>query len=144
MNNKNGIKKRVLSIIEQLGPLTSIELAEHANWSTSFGRAAVAYCRSLEPRVLYIKEYIRSEEYGRLYPRAVYALGDLPDAKKPKPLSHSVYNERHRAKKAAQVASVFALAEPVDKRRLTTRKRPDAAERVRNRTREGLGSVETQ
>lgn len=130
--NRDGAKKRVLILLEEIGPLASIEIAEHAGWSASYARAAVAYCRRLRPKRIFIEKYIRSEEFGRYYPRAVYALGDVDDAKKPRPLGQSVYNYRHRQNKLKKIGSVFALGTPVDKRRLTTKKRPDVAEKQRN------------
>ena len=142
MNNKNGAKKRVIQILSEVGPLCSAEIAEQAEWSDSYARAAVSYCRTLWPKQIYIKEYLRSEEFARCYPRAVYAIGDLPDAKKPQPFSHAVYNQRHRNKKTTQVASIFTIAQPLDKRRLTTKKRPDVAERLRNRPDNGMGEAE--
>jgi len=36
------------------------------------------------PKRLYIKSYVYDQEGERFYPRAVYDLGDKPDAKKPK------------------------------------------------------------
>lgn len=133
-------KNRVLAAIEEGGPMSSIELAEYLGWHISFARSAVAYCRKKEPKVLYIKSYSRNEDHGKLYPRAVYALGDLPDHPKPKKLKRKILNARHRAKKRKLISSVFELGEAVDTRRLTTRKRPDVAEILRNRARKGVGA----
>jgi hypothetical protein len=36
------------------------------------------------PKRIHVVRYVYDEEGARRYPRAVYALGDLPDAKKPK------------------------------------------------------------
>lgn len=122
-------KARALKIIEEFGPLSAREVAEHMGISYSFGRAAVSYCKNLKQ--IYVSEYRRDEDGGRLYPRALYMPGNLPDAKKPKPLPESVYRKRHVKKKQAIVNSVFGLATPVDHRRLTQRKRPDVTERHR-------------
>lgn len=137
--NKTTIS-RILTVLKEVGPMTSRELGEHMGWARSYARSAVAHCRKNTEKLIYIKQWVRSEEYGTLYLRPVYAAGSESDAKKPKPLGRNTYNQRHRAKKRKQLASIFELAIPVDKRRLTTRKRPDAAERIRNRVGESLGS----
>lgn len=122
-------KSNALKVIEELGPMSAREVAEHMGISYSFGRAAVSYCKNLKQ--IYIHSYRRDEDGGRLYPRALYAAGNLPDAKKMKPLPVSAYRKRHTKKKQAIVNSVFGLATPVDHRRLTQRKRPDVTERHR-------------
>lgn len=131
---------KILTVLEEVGPMTSRELGEHMGWARSYARTAIAHCRKNTEKKIYIKQWLRSEEYGKLYLRPVYAAGSESDAKKPKPLGRAVYNKRHRDKKRKQMPSIFGLAIPVDKRRLTTRKRPDVAERIRNRVGESLGS----
>ncbi len=124
-------KTRVLTLIEDLGPMTAREIAEHMRITPSYARACVSYCRNTLNK-LYVTKYLREEVAGHLYPRAVYALkvtGEEPDAKRPKPLTKRDYNNRVRAKKRGRVSTVFELAVPVDKRRMTSRKRPDVRER---------------
>lgn len=58
-----------------------------------------------KPKRVHIARYVFDDEGARPYPRAVYALGDKPDALKPVAL-----NPR-------RVASVFDLGRPWDDRR---------------------------
>lgn len=141
IQNNMPAKTHVLKLLADLGPLTSIEIAEHTGWSRSYARAAVAYCKSLVPRPIYVSTYLRTEEFGRYYPRAVYALGDAEDAPKPAPLTATEYNARYRFNKQTRITDVFLLGVPIDKRRLTTRKRPDVAERLRKAAGSDLGDA---
>lgn len=121
-------KLQILEVIADNGPLSSVELAEHLSVSRSYARACVSYCK--KRKKIYVLKYVREEVDGHLYPRAVYALGNEPDAKKMRRLSQKQCRDRHRAKKRVRVASVFDLAAPVDTRRLTSRKRPDVSAKV--------------
>lgn len=122
-------------VISELGPMTAAELAEQLGTTVASARASIATCRSMGDRCpLYILKYVHHAAGAKEYPRAVYAAGNTKDAYKPRPISRKESNLRHRAKKKLLVNSVFALALPCDDRRLTTRKRPDASERLRKAT----------
>ena len=56
-------------------------------------------------RLLHITRYVQDAEGARRYPRAVYALGDKPDAKKPKS-DHKEVRRRYDANKRAKVAAI--------------------------------------
>jgi hypothetical protein len=126
------IKLKVLEILKEVGPCTSREIAEQTGWSQSFARAAVANCKKMRTedgkKVIHICEWRRDEDGGRLYPRPVYALGHRKDAQRMQPLSEGEYRKRHYDKKR-RLANIFVAAVPVDKRRLTTKKRPDVVAR---------------
>lgn len=126
------IKLRVLEILKEVGPCTSREVAEQAGWSHSFARAAVSNCKKMRDadgkKVIHICEWRRDEDGGRLYPRPVYALGDRKNAQKMAPLTETEYRKRHYDKKK-RISNIFTAAVPVDKRRITTKKRPDVVAR---------------
>lgn len=66
----------------------------------------------LNPRRVHICEWVYDMEGQRPYPRAVYALGDKPNARRPKPKKRTaIVNEyRARCKAKQQLNSVFNLA----------------------------------
>lgn len=118
-------KQAVLKLIETDGPISSQEIASVLKITINHARAVVCYLKN-RLKAIRIHSYRRDEEYGRMYPRALYVLGHARNPPKPGPLDSSEYRKRHYArKKAIGATSVFAAAVPVDKRRLTTRKRPD-------------------
>jgi hypothetical protein len=99
------IRLRILTLLQELGPMTARELAEqlkikHVNQIA----AALQGCDHF-----HISGYRRDEDGGRLYPRALYAYGPGKDAKKPPKLSRQEYNKRSKAKMRKTVSSVWDL-----------------------------------
>jgi hypothetical protein len=122
-------KEKILSALEADGPLSSQEIARNLNIPLAHARACICYCKNKLNKV-YIHSYRRDEEFGTLYPRALYAVGNRRDSVRPEPLPTAVYRKRYLSKKRAVGSnSVFGLSVPVEKRRLTTRRRPDVVER---------------
>lgn len=72
------------------------------------------------PRRVHICAWVFETEdpAERRYPRAVYALGDKPDAKKPK-VNRAAVAKKYQARNRNQVASAFHLALPARARRAT-------------------------
>lgn len=89
--------------------MTQREIAEELGLDPDLLRGYMGSLRQKRPGVLYIHSYRRDEDGGRLYPRALWAVGNRPDAKRPKPLPKSVYNKRGKDKMRKRVASVFHL-----------------------------------
>lgn len=118
-------KLAILDVIREHGPMTSTQLAEELGVSRPYARACVAYCK--KQKKIFVLRYEREVVDGHLYPRAVYDLGNKPDARRLPPLPKHVCGKRYREKKEVRVASVFDLGKPVDLKRLTTKKRPDVA-----------------
>jgi hypothetical protein len=99
------IRLRILTLLQELGPMTARELAEqlkikHVNQIA----AALQGCDHY-----HISGYRRDEDGGRLYPRALYAYGPGKEAKKPPKLSRQEYNKRSKAKMRKTVSSVWDL-----------------------------------
>ena len=116
--------------LEQHGPMTARELALKLGMSRA--HMSVKISRAREYGLIYIKAWRREASHGMLrqYLRAVYAVGNRRDAPKPPALTKVESNTLHRARKRALIpTSVFALALPVEHRRMTTRRRPDVAAR---------------
>ena len=71
------------------------------------------------PRRIHIHSYVTEMDGRRNYPRPVYALGDKPDARKPKPVPMAVSAKKWRSQQKARYAlnSVFNMAINPAKRR---------------------------
>lgn len=89
----------VLDVLTRVGPLTSREVTEffpgvsHENVS-----AVVSTLRNLATPRIHICAWTRDNGHGKSYLRAVYAVGDGPEARKPRPLSNRERCARRRAK----------------------------------------------
>lgn len=105
----------VLRVLAEQGPLTGAGLrlalgAEQREISSVISRM----CRVLptKPKRLFIREWVRDDEgSSTAHPRAVYDIGDLPDARKPKP-DRAAVTKRCRDRKAKRVSSVWEFAMP--------------------------------
>lgn len=73
--------------IVQFGEITAMELAEHLGIGR-YDAHAVLHRMNKRTKAglkrIHIVRYIDDHDGARKYPRAVYAMGDKPDAKKPK------------------------------------------------------------
>jgi len=105
-----------LALLNECGELTAQEFADYVE----IGRYdAHAVLRRMAKRTkaglkrAYVVRYIMDHDGARDYPRPVYALGDQPDAAKPKADPKAVkrrYEQRVRQRNTAN--SVFNLARP--------------------------------
>ena len=135
-----GGKTIVTNAIKEMGPMTAEEFAQEREIPLNHARAYISYCKVR--KLVYVLKYKRESEVGNVaYPRAVYALGDKPDAPKPERWPLQVTNKRHRDKKRKRVTSIFTMGVPVDALRITTQKRPDVSERNRKKRESSLGSA---
>jgi hypothetical protein len=86
-------------LLASVGPLTSREAAEFFEDSSHMNVSAVlSTMRTAARKQVYIIEWARDIVQEREYLRAVYALGDKPDARKPQPLTNAQKLARSRAK----------------------------------------------
>lgn len=103
-----------LAAIAEFGEISAMELADYLG----IGRYdAHAVLNRMSKRTkaglkrIYVVRYIHDHEGARKYPRAVYAVGDKPDARKPKADQNAVKRAHYaRAKSRATSNSVFNLA----------------------------------
>lgn len=108
----------ILDAIEAYGPMTRIELQTHIGQDSGGVSSVLTRLRKQHkttPKRVYIKTYVHDQENARTYPRAVYALGDKPDAKRPR-MSRLEIRRRYDAKKKKRYTmnSVFNLTKSRD------------------------------
>lgn len=109
-------RKAVLDTLIACGPLPSTEVAEFFPGTPSINVSKVlGELRRTTPKRVYVHAWTRDVANGKTYPRAVYAAGDKPDARRPKPEAKRVIAKRYRERQKlrcvpAGPSSVFDLA----------------------------------
>lgn len=99
--------------LEACGPLTSREIHQFFPASSQQDVSAmISTMRHLATQQVYIHSWVRENDYGKDYLRAVYALGAKPDARKPRKLTNAERCRRHKQRRAIPKAanSVFNWA----------------------------------
>jgi len=92
----------ILKALADEGPMTRAELCRATGLGHDYASAVLtrlSRAMTTIPKRVYITGYIHDAEGKRRYPRAVYDLGDKPDAKRPKPDKKAIrkrYDERKR------------------------------------------------
>ena len=102
---------KVERLLIEHGELTSADICTELNINRRQIGAVLSRMNKESPHLpkrIYKVRYIHEHENQRRYPRSVYALGDLPDAKKPKANPHA-NSKRYRARASKKVSSVFHL-----------------------------------
>lgn len=114
---KNLRIKQVLQLLEEYGPMTGAEIAEMTDMSRIDASTALLRlnrANSKNPKRIHIIKWVEDHHGQRRYPRAVYALGDGSDAKKPKPDPNARKREYEARKKNRLKGSfVFNLGTPL-------------------------------
>lgn len=90
----------IRDILQHCGPLTMRDIAQFYP-SLDYHDVAkyiAAMRRCVVNKQLYIQSWTM-EGVGRRYPRPVYALGNKPDARKPRPVSASERAKQYRMRK---------------------------------------------
>ena len=102
----------IRDVLAKCGPLTSADLLEffpgagHRDLASMLGKMRRAVVKTI-----HICRWDMHRDGEKSTPRAVYALGSLPDVKAPKPRPASEASARYRAKhKVRAPNSVFQLA----------------------------------
>lgn len=109
----------ILSQLKELGPMTSFEIAQSLGMTKTEISGVLSRLWRVGPKTpkrVYKQSYVHDAESSRRYPRAVYALGDSPDAPKPK-RDIKANKKRYLQKKNGRVNSVWMLGMTRDKRR---------------------------
>lgn len=86
---------KILKAFEENGEMTRKEVCEYIGLDRMYVSAILTRMNrpgKTLPKRIHVVRYVYDEEGARRYPRAVYALGDQPDAKKPK--SNPAENKR--------------------------------------------------
>jgi len=88
MTKWGAVSAQIIQALETIGPMTRKELCDHLDIDRGIGAAIanrMARPSATMPKRVHIASYVYDQEGQRRYPRAVYAIGDCPDAKRPKP-----------------------------------------------------------
>jgi hypothetical protein len=97
-------------------PMGSAEIAREIGLSRERVCSCISRMARRNPKVerrVHIAAWVLDDGEGRRrYPRALYALGDLPNAKKPRPETGTEMARRYRERNYGQVASVWDLGKP--------------------------------
>lgn len=107
------VKVTLASIRETLaavGPMTASELARLLGAKLNNVCAQLHHMRNTVTPQIHIASWVREDGIGRKYLRAVYGLGDLPEARKPRRIGRNECMRRSRARRAVLkglVTSVF-------------------------------------
>lgn len=122
----------ILRTLEEQGPMTRAELCAALGYGHDYVSAVLTRLNRNHKTVskrIHIASYAYDADGKRRYPRAVYAIGNAPDKRKPKPNKLEI-RRRYEAKKRSWMigSSVFTLG-------LT---RQQATERVRGLLSGGL------
>lgn len=120
MKPRGEVVRRILWALYEFGPMPSTEIYALIGMSKhDCGSILTRMAHDLPtiPKRLHICGYTKDAEGQREYPRPIYALGNRPDAAKPRPLTNKERRERYRAGKAGLVNSVFMLGMPRKERR---------------------------
>ena len=112
--NRGRVVIDTTAAIVEFGEITAMELAEYLGISR-YGAHAVLNRMNKRTKAglkrIHIVRYIHDHDGARKYPRAVYAMGDKPDAKKPKANQLAVKREYYaRLKSRTTMNSVFNLS----------------------------------
>lgn len=114
----------ILKVLTEYGPMTRTEVCQTLGEDRM--KIAAVFTRLNRTgdetgKRIYVVGYTDETEGSRRYPRAIYSIGDKPDAKKPK-VDRSVVARRYRENlKKRRLNSVFALG--------MTRRQHEARER---------------
>ena len=77
----------IMETLRECGEASPVEIANHLGLDRMNVSTIMTRMRrpgKVMPKRIYIKHYVHDSEGQRRYPRPVYAIGTLPDAKKPK------------------------------------------------------------
>ena len=108
------IINQILDMLKANGPMTRAELYRGLEYGVTISTVLSRMSKQQKrfPKRIYICGWTRDDEFDRCYLRPIYALGDLPDAPKPKRFSGAerskVYRERLRSRMAMN--SVFNIS----------------------------------
>lgn len=108
--------QRILQLLAEEGPMSRAEICARLGVEKFVSSAIVSRLNRAWPKTpkrVYVCAYVYDMEGERRYPRAVFALGDLPDAKRPKVDRLEVRRRAEQKKRALRTQNfVFNLALP--------------------------------
>ena len=124
----------ILRHLEEVGEATRAEMMQALDLEKGECGSVVSRLNKklpTRPKRIYVLRYVYTDDTnGRYYPRAVYALGDGEDARKPKSTRLSIMR-RYRERERHRVSSVFQWTQP---RRVRQQQRKGASLTVEEKT----------
>ena len=116
MSKYGALTDLILKLIEEEGPMSRAEICSRLGVEKFVSSAIVSRLNRAWPKTpkrVYVSHYVYDMEGERRYPRAVFALGDLPDAKRPKANRLEVRRRSDQKKRALRTQNfVFNLGLP--------------------------------
>ena len=117
--NKGVLVTQAWAALAEFGKITAQEFADYADIGRYDAHAVLnrmsKRTKAGEKRI-YVADWTYAHDDARRYPRAVFAVGDKDDKKKPKPnIRLNRQRSEHKTIKAIRMSSVFNLALPRDK-----------------------------
>lgn len=103
---------RIIDSLEQLGPMTTSEIAreigrDRNGMGSVLTRLMQKSKRPPGPKRVYIKDWRDEEDGQRCYLRAIYAAGDKPNKPKPERKTRAERSKRYRDNKRQQSINLF-------------------------------------
>lgn len=120
MRKYHTVVQGIIAAIEDIGPSTSLEVGNYLDLPRNSLTSVISRMNKASPRKpkrLYIKEYVHDAEGLKQHTRAVYDIGDKPDAKRPKYDKTANKRRSEKARERRAITSVFELGTPVKVRR---------------------------
>lgn len=105
---------RIMDALEQLGPMTSAELArelaiDRDTVGSVLSRLKRPSKRPVGPKRVHVVDWCDEDEGSRTYLRAIYAAGNKVDATKPPRKSNAERSQRYRDNKRQQSINLFGV-----------------------------------
>lgn len=103
----------ILEHLQEFGPATSAELCRmlpYCRHTIISGLKALRMSQLKRPRMIYIQSYTYDDEVKQPYPRAIYAIGNKPDAKRPKRATNTERTKRWREKQVLRTRDSKRMA----------------------------------
>ena len=123
MKDKGEVVKEILQALKELGPMTGAEISAAIGYGQRRTHGVLQRLRitlTRKPKRIHVVGYTYDNEGQRNYPRAIFDLGDLPDAPKPKANQHRVA-KTYRDNKKLKVNSVWMLGMTRNEKRSSMR-----------------------
>lgn len=102
----------IIRALEDFGPMTTVEIAEAIGVTRVSVSRQVARLTTETPRRrrrAHITQWVYDAEGARPYPRAVYALGDHPNARKPRPKTMAKAKAESVARRTKHLTTNFVF-----------------------------------
>jgi len=124
------VVEAILKALAEHGPMTRRAICRVIGRERNEVASVVSRLNKTLPTAhkrVYVCDWVHDEEGSNRYPRAVYALGDKPDKRKPEPETHASVSKRWRDSQKLKVISIFELGISPKKRH--EQRRADASRR---------------